>query len=97
MSPLGQPNKTPFTRTNSRREMREAMSDSNGFIARSKKAVAGAITGAAIAIGAQLPGAIADGVFTVPEFWTVFTFTVGGAVIGFAGVWAAPANASESN
>lgn len=63
------------------------------FLARSKKAIAGGITAAAVALGASLPGAIADGVFEWPaEFWPVATFTIGGFVLGFAGVWAAPKN-----
>ena len=62
------------------------------FLARSRKAIAGAISGASVAILAQLPALISDGAFTGDEFWAALTFALGGAVIGFAGVWAAPAN-----
>ena len=71
------------------------MNDQPGFLARSKKAVAGGITAGAAALATSLAPAIADGIFTWPdEFWPVATFTIGGFVLGFAGVWAAPANES---
>ncbi|WP_137843871.1 hypothetical protein [Microbacterium sp. 2FI] len=63
------------------------------FLSRSKKAVAGGCAAAAVALGTTLQPAIADGVFVWPdEFWPVATFTVGAFLVGFAGVWAAPAN-----
>lgn len=67
----------------------------NDFLARSKKAVAGAVTGAAAALVGSLPAALADGVFTLEELWPVLTLTIGGAVLGFAGVWIAPANKTD--
>jgi len=77
----------PFTRTN---KVMAALAD---FIPKSKKAVAGGIAGAAIAITTHLPPAIADGVFEIPgELLPVLTWTLGGFVLGFAGVWIAPAN-----
>ena len=65
------------------------------FLARSKKAVAGAVVGAATALVTTVPPAIADGVFTLDELWPVLTFALGGAVVGFAGVWVAPANKTD--
>lgn len=64
------------------------------FIAKSKKAVAGGIAGAATALVTTVPPAIGDGVFTTAEFWFVATTTVGAFVVGFATVWIAPANAA---
>lgn len=70
------------------------MNDTPGFLAKSKKAIAGGVTTAAVALGTSLAPAIADGVFEWPgEFWPVATFTIGGFILGFAGVWAAPKNA----
>jgi hypothetical protein len=63
------------------------------FLAKSKKAVAGGIAGAATALVTTVPSAVGDGVFTQAEFWFVATTTVGAFVVGFATVWVAPANA----
>lgn len=64
------------------------------FLARTSKAVAGAITGAVTTGGSALTLAMADGHITSSEGWTIAGAVVGGLVVGFAGVWGAPANKS---
>lgn len=67
-----------------------------GFLARSRKALAGGITGLVTGTaGTALVAAIADGVISSQEGWTILAAAVGGFLVGFAGVWAAPANAQS--
>lgn len=67
----------------------------NSFLAKSKKALGGGITAAAVGLTATLTPALSDGVITTDELWKVATLTLGGFVLGFAGVWATPANATD--
>lgn len=66
--------------------------DGPSFLARSKKAVAGGITGAAAAGSTALTTALADGAINDGDVWLIVGAIVGGFAVGFAGVWAAPAN-----
>jgi hypothetical protein len=65
-----------------------------GFLAKSKKAVAGGIAGAVTAAGTAVATASADGVIDTGDLWVIASAIVGGFAVGFAGVWYAPANAS---
>lgn len=67
--------------------------DAPSFLARSKKAVAGGITGAVTAGSTALTAALADGNLNSSDAWLIAGAVVGGFAVGFAGVWAAPANA----
>lgn len=60
------------------------------FLAKSRKALVGGGAAAATALSVNLAPAIADGVFTVAEFWATFTWTVGAFVIGAAAVYRVP-------
>lgn len=63
-----------------------------GFLARSKKAIAGGFAGALTAASGVLTVALTGGTDIV---WaTVASVAAGGFVVGFAAVWAAPANAT---
>ena len=66
--------------------------DAPSFLARSKKAIAGGITGAVAAGSTALTTALADGSFDATDGWVLAGALVGGFFVGFAGVWAAPAN-----
>lgn len=67
--------------------------DRPSFLARSKKAIAGGITGAVAAGSTALTTALADGALSSADGWLIAGAVVGGFAVGFAGVWAAPANA----
>ena len=67
--------------------------DKASFVARSRKAIAGGITGAVAAGSTALTSAAADGRIDAAEGWIIAGAVVGGFAVGFAGVWAAPANA----
>lgn len=64
-----------------------------GFLAKARKAVAGGLAGGVAAAGTAITGALADGVITSGEWWAAAGLTLGGFVIGFAAVYAAPKNA----
>lgn len=68
--------------------------DRASFLARSRKAIAGGITGAVAAGSTALTTAAADGTISAADGWVIAGAVVGGFAVGFAGVWAAPANAS---
>ena len=69
--------------------------DKAGFFARSKKALAGGITGLLTGgVTGTISTALSDGTISGAEGWQILGFAVGGFVIGFAGVWAAPKNAA---
>lgn len=63
------------------------------FWAKTKKAIAGGIAGAATAAGGAISTAFADGDFSQADLWTVIGLAVGGFFVGFAAVYAAPKNA----
>ena len=63
------------------------------FLARSRKAIAGGVTGAVAAGSTALATAGADGMISAADGWIVAGAVVGGFAVGFVGVWAAPANA----
>lgn len=67
--------------------------DAPSFLARSKKAIAGGIAAGATAGSTAVATAFSDGVFDQADVWIVISAVVGGFAVGFAGVWAAPANA----
>lgn len=67
--------------------------DGPSFLARSKKAIAGGITGAVAAGSTALTTALSDGSINSADGWLIAGAVVGGFAVGFAGVWAAPANA----
>lgn len=71
-----------------------ATPDGASFFARSKKAIAGGITGAVAAGSTALTSALADGSLSGSDGWLIAGAALGGFAVGFAGVWAAPANAS---
>ena len=68
--------------------------DKPSFLARSKKAIAGAVSGAVAAGSTALTTALADGSIDQADAWIIAGAFVGGAAVGFATVWAAPANAT---
>jgi len=68
--------------------------DKPSFLARSKKAIAGAVAGAVTSGSAALTTALADGSINQADAWIIAGAIVGGAAIGFTTVWAAPANAT---
>jgi hypothetical protein len=70
-----------------------ATPDRASFTARSRKAIAGGITAAVAAGSTALATAAADGLISSADGWVVAGAVVGGFAVGFAGVWAAPANA----
>lgn len=63
------------------------------FLARSRKAIAGGITGAVAAGTTALGTAASDGMLSSGDAWVIAGAVVGGFALGFVGVWAAPANA----
>ena len=69
--------------------------DKPSFLARSRKALAGGITGAVTAGSVALQSALADGEISQTDAWTIAGAVLGGFAVGFAGVWAAPANAAS--
>lgn len=62
------------------------------FLKRNAKAVAAGITGAVTAVGTALATTLSDGKIDGGEVWVIASALVGGLVIGYAGVWNAPAN-----
>lgn len=68
-----------------------------GFLAGVRKAVAGGIVGAVTGgAGSTFAAAIADLTITSSEGWSIAGAILAGFALGFAGVWAAPANAPSS-
>lgn len=62
------------------------------FFSRSKKALAGGATGAVTGAGTAFSSALSDGTISEGDVWLIIGAAVGGFAVGFAGVWAAPAN-----
>lgn len=83
---------TPANASSPVDEPKHADETQASFLARSKKAVAGAIAAGVTAGASAIAGALADGVITTDEWWSALGLIVGGAAVGFAGVWAAPKN-----
>lgn len=73
--------------------MSNPTNDKASFLARSKKAIAGGVTGAVAAGSTALTTALADGALDGGDGWLIAGAVIGGFAVGFAGVWAAPANA----
>lgn len=72
-----------------------AIDSGASFLAKSRKALAGGITGLVTgSVGTSIAAAISDGTITSGEAWGIVGVAVGGFVLGFAGVWAAPRNAA---
>lgn len=65
------------------------------FLSRARKAVAGGIAAGVTALGTALAQAAIDGVVDQNDIWPVIGFTLAGAIVGFAGVYAAPKNANN--
>lgn len=66
------------------------------FLATARKAVAGGIAGLiAGGAGSAIAAASADLTITAAEWWQIAALAFGGFVVGFAGVYAAPANAGK--
>ena len=71
--------------------------DVPSFLARSKKAIAGGITGlAAGGAGAAVSAALADGAVEGAEIWQIVALALGGFLVGFGGVYLAPKNATPT-
>lgn len=68
--------------------------EQTSFLDRSRKALAGGVTGAVAAGGTALTTALVDGSISGGDGWLLLGAVVGGFAVGFAGVWAAPANAA---
>ncbi|WP_315106407.1 hypothetical protein [uncultured Microbacterium sp.] len=69
--------------------------DAPSFWARTKKALAGGIAGLATGgVGSAITAALSDGAITGDEVWSVIGLAVGGFLVGFGAVYAAPANAN---
>lgn len=69
--------------------------DAPSFWARTKKAVAGGIAGLATGgLGSAITAALSDGSITGDEVWSIIGLAVGGFLVGFGAVYAAPANAN---
>lgn len=67
-----------------------------GFIAKSRKAIAGAVSGLAVAVTPLIVSQTSDGVFTSDELMFTLTVGAGAAVVGFLSVWYVP-NASRAS
>lgn len=64
-----------------------------GFLARSKKALAGGIAGLVTGgLGSAISAAFSDGTVTGAEGWQILGVAIGGFLVGFATVWVAPKN-----
>lgn len=70
------------------------ITDGPGFLARSKKAIAGGAAGAVTGALASLKTALTDGQIDTADLWTIAGSAVAGFVVAFATVWLAPANAT---
>ncbi len=68
--------------------------DKPSFIAPTKKANARAVSGAVAAGSTARTTALTDGSIDQADAWIIAGAIVGGAAVGFATVWAAPANAA---
>lgn len=69
--------------------------DAPSFWARTKKALAGGIAGLATGgVGSAITAALSDGAITGEEVWSIIGLAVGGFLVGFGAVYAAPANES---
>ncbi|MDH5134083.1 MULTISPECIES: hypothetical protein [unclassified Microbacterium] len=69
--------------------------DAPSFWARTKKALAGGIAGLATGgVGSAITAALSDGAITGDEVWSIIGLAVGGFLVGFGAVYAAPANAN---
>jgi uncharacterized membrane protein YedE/YeeE len=68
--------------------------DAPSFWARTKKALAGGIAGLATGgLGSAITAALSDGAITGDEVWSIIGLAVGGFLVGFGAVYAAPKNA----
>lgn len=68
--------------------------DAPSFWARTKKALAGGIAGLATGgVGSAITAALSDGAITGDEVWSIIGLVVGGFLVGFGAVYAAPKNA----
>ncbi|MCT1363298.1 membrane protein [Microbacterium phage Footloose] len=69
--------------------------DAPSFWARTKKALAGGIAGLATGgVGSAITAALSDGAIAGDEVWSIIGLAVGGFLVGFGAVYAAPANAN---
>jgi hypothetical protein len=68
----------------------------HAFLATARKAVAGGIAGLITGGAASaIASAAADLTITGAEWWSIAGLAFGGFVVGFASVYAAPANATK--
>lgn len=68
--------------------------DAPSFWARTKKALAGGIAGLTTGgLGSAVTAALSDGSITGDEVWGIIGLAVGGFLLGFGAVYAAPKNA----
>lgn len=73
--------------------MSTPITDAPSFWARTKKALAGGIAGLATGgIGSAVTAALSDGAVTGDEAWGIVGLAVGGFLLGFGAVYAAPKN-----
>lgn len=63
------------------------------FWAKTKKALVGGIAGAITAASTSVVAALADSAFSEAELWGTAGFLLGGFVVSFAAIYAAPKNA----
>lgn len=72
----------------------EPVTSGPSFLATARKAVAGGFAGLATGgIGTAITAAFSDGQITGAEGWQIAAIAVGGFLVGFGAVFAAPANA----
>jgi hypothetical protein len=84
-----------MTREEYRATLDDMPADAPGFLARSKKAIAGGIAGLATGgLGSAITAALADGSVDSADLWGVASIALGGFLLGFLTVWNAPANAA---
>lgn len=73
--------------------MSTPITDGPSFWARTKKAIAGGIAGLTTGgLGSAVTAALSDGAVTGDEVWGIIGLAVGGFLLGFGAVYAAPAN-----
>lgn len=72
------------------------ITDGPSFVARARKAIAGGVAGLATGgLGTAITAAASDGTVTAAEGWQIAAVAVGGFLLGFGAVFAAPANATQ--
>lgn len=92
--PNGTPQRFAGFTTEPAGELEPVDASAAGFLATVRKAVAGGIVGAITGgAGSAIAAAIGDLTITAAEAWGIAGLLVGGFAVGFAGVYAAPANA----